>query len=91
LTASFGGLAFRLVSYRRPIGKERSMPLFIVVMFLVIDLGLGIVGFMAFMLGATGTNRAAFILWLLLNALIALRLATHGWEKRKRLKRRLRR
>ena len=36
------------------------MPLFIVVVFLVIDLGLGIVGFMAFMPGATGTNRAAF-------------------------------
>jgi hypothetical protein len=65
--------------------------LFLVVVFLIIDLCLGIVGFMAFMPGATGTNRAAFILWLLLNAPIALGLATHWWEKRKRLERRLRR
>ena len=65
------------------------MPLFLVVVFLVIDLGLGIVGFMAFMPGATATNRAAFMFWLLLNAPIALRLATNWWEKRKRLKRRL--
>jgi hypothetical protein len=47
------------------------MPLFILVVFLMVDLWLGIVGFIAFMPGATGTNRAAFTLWLLLNAPIA--------------------
>jgi hypothetical protein len=65
------------------------MPLFILVVFLIVDLWLGIVGFLAFMPGATGTNRAAFALWLLLSAPIALGLATDWWEKRKRLERRL--
>jgi hypothetical protein len=64
--------------------KERNMPLFIVVVFLVVYVWLVIAGFMAFMPGATGTNRAAFILWLLFNVPIALGLATHWWEKRKR-------
>ena len=65
------------------------MPLFLVVVFLVIDLGLGIVAFMAFMPGATATNRAAFMFWLLLNAPIAVGLATDWWEKRKMVERRL--
>ena len=59
------------------------MPLFLVVVFLVIDLGLGIVGFMAFMPGATDTNRAAFMFWLLLNAPVAIGLAVDWLEKRK--------
>jgi hypothetical protein len=54
--------------------------LFLVVVLLIIDLCLGILGFMAFMPGATSTNRAAFIAWLLLNAPVAIGLAL---EKRK--------
>jgi hypothetical protein len=65
------------------------MPLFILAVLLIVDLWLGIVGFMAFMPGATGTNRAAFTLWLLLNAPIAVGLATDWWEKRKMVERRL--
>jgi hypothetical protein len=60
------------------------MPLFIVAVFLVVYLWLVIMGFMAFMPGATGINQAAFILWLLLNVPIVLGLATHWWKKRKR-------
>ena len=59
------------------------MPLFLVVVFLIIDLCLGIVGFMAFMPGATDTNRAAFMFWLLLNAPVAIGLAVDWLEKRK--------
>jgi hypothetical protein len=65
-------------------GGERIMPLFILAVFLIVDLWLGIVGFLAFMPGATGTNRAAFALWLLLSAPIALGLAT-DWRLERRL------
>jgi hypothetical protein len=51
--------------------------------FLITDLFLAIVGFMAFMPSATGTNQAAFIAWLLLNAPVAIGLAVDWLEKRK--------
>jgi hypothetical protein len=54
--------------------------LFLLVVFLTIDLCVGITGFMAFMRSATGTNQAAFIAWLLLNAPVAIGLAVDWLE-----------
>jgi hypothetical protein len=70
----------------RQLGGRRGFSdliLFLLIVFLVIDLGLGIVGFIAFMPGATGTNQAAFIALLLLNAPVAIGLAVDWLEKRK--------